>query len=161
MAPQQQPGTVVVGVDGSAGGVAAAEWAADEADRRGAPLRLVHGYVPPIPYRFVFPEYDLDVTPVREHAEQLLREVARHVRARHHRQITAVEAEVLEDHPHLLILDLDQVHRVETDRRCGARFRRGTGPWHARTRFVLRGGRRRCHRAQKFASRKCHSPQSV
>jgi nucleotide-binding universal stress UspA family protein len=35
---------IVVGVDGSAGSVAALRWALDEARLRGAPLRLVHAY---------------------------------------------------------------------------------------------------------------------
>jgi nucleotide-binding universal stress UspA family protein len=41
---------IVVGVDGSAGSVAALRWALAEAQLRGAPLRLVHAYqVPPLP----------------------------------------------------------------------------------------------------------------
>ncbi len=37
-------GPIVVGVDGSAGSVAALRWALAEAHLRGAPLRLVHAY---------------------------------------------------------------------------------------------------------------------
>ncbi len=37
-------GAIVVGVDGSAPSAVAVDWAADEADRRHAPLQLVHAY---------------------------------------------------------------------------------------------------------------------
>lgn len=40
-------GTIVVGVDGSAGGYAALRWALDEARLRGTKLRVVHVYHPP------------------------------------------------------------------------------------------------------------------
>jgi nucleotide-binding universal stress UspA family protein len=43
------PPPVVVGVDGSPDSRAALAWAAREAQRRHAQLRLVHGYLPPIP----------------------------------------------------------------------------------------------------------------
>jgi nucleotide-binding universal stress UspA family protein len=39
-------GTVVVGIDGSAAADRAVEWAVDEADRRGARLRVVHAWEP-------------------------------------------------------------------------------------------------------------------
>jgi nucleotide-binding universal stress UspA family protein len=42
----QQP--IVVGVDGSAASAAALRWAVAEARLRGAPLRLVHAYQPPM-----------------------------------------------------------------------------------------------------------------
>jgi nucleotide-binding universal stress UspA family protein len=40
-------GTIVVGVDGSAGSDAALRWALDEARLRGSSLRVVHVYQPP------------------------------------------------------------------------------------------------------------------
>ena len=40
-------GTIVVGVDGSAGGYAALRWALDEARLRGTKLRVVHVYHSP------------------------------------------------------------------------------------------------------------------
>ena len=42
MTRHTEPGTIVVGVDGSRGGEAALEWAVDEASRRHLPLHLVH-----------------------------------------------------------------------------------------------------------------------
>ncbi|NUT46145.1 MAG: universal stress protein [Saccharothrix sp.] len=40
-------GPIVVGVDGSRSALAAVRWAAEEAVRRGAPLKLVHAYLVP------------------------------------------------------------------------------------------------------------------
>ncbi|WP_049571889.1 universal stress protein [Streptomyces sp. SBT349] len=54
-ASEAGPRPVTAGVDGSAGSVAAADWAAEEARRRGLPLCLAHAwiaeplYVPPVP----------------------------------------------------------------------------------------------------------------
>ncbi|HET6694542.1 MAG TPA: universal stress protein [Pedococcus sp.] len=42
MTHHTDPGTIVVGVDGSSGGEAALDWAVDEASRRHLPLHLVH-----------------------------------------------------------------------------------------------------------------------
>jgi nucleotide-binding universal stress UspA family protein len=42
MTHHTEPGTVVVGVDGSSGGEAALDWAVDEASRRNCHLHLVH-----------------------------------------------------------------------------------------------------------------------
>ncbi|MFI2368053.1 universal stress protein [Streptomyces sp. NPDC018833] len=39
------PGTITVGLDGTEHALAAADWAADEAERRGSSLRLVHAWV--------------------------------------------------------------------------------------------------------------------
>ena len=73
------PHDIVVGVDGSAAGLAAAHWAAQEAQRRGTGLSVVHAWhrhARPAPY------IPMDSN---EHdwAEQLLREAVRSVRAAH------------------------------------------------------------------------------
>src|SRR6478672_3354137 len=47
MSGTRQP-VIVVGVDGSSASLVAAGWAADEAERRHLPLRLVHAYTVPI-----------------------------------------------------------------------------------------------------------------
>ena len=39
------PGTITVGLDGTDHALAAADWAANEATRRGMDLRLVHAWV--------------------------------------------------------------------------------------------------------------------
>ncbi|GAA3503287.1 hypothetical protein GCM10019016_103970 [Streptomyces prasinosporus] len=71
------PHDIVVGIDGSAAGLAAAHWAAQEARRRGTGLSVVHAWhrhARPAPY------IPTDST---EHdwAEQILREAVRSVRA--------------------------------------------------------------------------------
>ncbi|MEU4743950.1 universal stress protein [Actinosynnema sp. NPDC023658] len=73
---------IVVGVDGSTSAVKAAEWAAAEAVRHGAPLKLVHAYALPVRG---YPEIVLTGHEVRETFEKLgresLREAADAVRA--------------------------------------------------------------------------------
>lgn len=49
-------GVIVVGIDESEAAAAAADWAADEAQRRHAVLRLVHGYV--LPQNAGYPDYE-------------------------------------------------------------------------------------------------------
>ncbi|MEU0216036.1 universal stress protein [Streptomyces sp. NPDC006265] len=73
------PHDIVVGIDGSTEGLAAAHWAAQEAQRRGIGLSVIHvwhRHPHPAPY------VPMDST---EHdwAEQLLREAVRSVRAAH------------------------------------------------------------------------------
>jgi nucleotide-binding universal stress UspA family protein len=83
---------VVVGVDGSEDSLAAADLAADEAAVRQLPLEIVHGLVLPVASRPatvppdlppLAPAPELDDTPVREHAAQLLSGAAARVKARH------------------------------------------------------------------------------
>lgn len=93
MTDNLQPGKpVVVGIDGSEHSLAAADLAADEAALRRLPLEILHGLVAPVVARPagippdlppVAPAPELDDAPVREWAEQLLREAADRVRARH------------------------------------------------------------------------------
>ncbi|MFI6645743.1 universal stress protein [Streptomyces sp. NPDC050504] len=71
------PHDIVVGIDGSTEGLAAAHWAAQEAQRRGTGLRVVHVWHPH-PALYV----PLD-SAERDWAEQLLGEVVRSVRAAH------------------------------------------------------------------------------
>ncbi|MGC0372914.1 universal stress protein [Streptomyces sp. SAI-229] len=73
------PHDIVVGVDGSAAGLAAAHWAAQEARRRGTGLSMVHAWhrhARPAPY------IPMDSNE-RDWAERLLREAVRSVRAAH------------------------------------------------------------------------------
>ncbi|MER7897652.1 universal stress protein [Streptomyces sp. NPDC096046] len=73
------PYDIVVGIDGSTEGLAAAHWAAQEAQRRGTGLSVIHvwhRHPHPAPY------VPMDSTE-RDWAEQLLREAVRRVRAAH------------------------------------------------------------------------------
>ncbi len=76
---------IVVGIDGSDGAATAARWAADEAVRRHATVRLVHAYE--LPPNAGYPDYhtppnDLHAK-VRQQSEQLLDSVAAELTARH------------------------------------------------------------------------------
>ena len=53
--------TVVVGVDASKAGLAALDWAVDEARRRGATLRIVHAWMPPAFEGYTVPAVDPSV----------------------------------------------------------------------------------------------------
>ncbi|MFG2680487.1 universal stress protein [Streptomyces sp. NPDC048392] len=73
------PHDIVVGIDGSTEGLAAAHWAAQEAQRRGTGLGVIHvwhSHPHPAPY------VPMDSTE-RDWAEQLLGEAVRSVRAAH------------------------------------------------------------------------------
>jgi nucleotide-binding universal stress UspA family protein len=73
---------ILAGVDGSAPSTEAAFWAADEAIRRGRPLRLVHAYSWPVePSAVTAPAYGLSEASVREPAEEVLAEALAKVKA--------------------------------------------------------------------------------
>lgn len=80
-------GDVIVGVDGSAHANAAADWAAGEARRRHARVRLVHAYTPRVqqyPYNMLDPEALEGMTATeRALAEDLVASVADRVRQAH------------------------------------------------------------------------------
>jgi nucleotide-binding universal stress UspA family protein len=72
---------VVVGVDGSEESDVAAVRGAWEADRRGASLRLVHGYTVPVPYTSMgFAAYPTDTLYPMEQAKAMLAAAAERVR---------------------------------------------------------------------------------
>lgn len=82
MAPDRSP--VVVGVDGSTGSRMAVEVAAWEAVRRHRPLRLIHGYLQPLPFSAVgLVSWDDDVDAPRREAERLLTETMAELRTLH------------------------------------------------------------------------------
>jgi nucleotide-binding universal stress UspA family protein len=81
---------VVVGVDGSDHSLAAADLAAEEAAARGAPLEIVHAYLPSVLSRPATAPVDLplagaapalDEPALRGHAERVLHDAAARVRA--------------------------------------------------------------------------------
>jgi nucleotide-binding universal stress UspA family protein len=76
---------VVVGVDGSVGGSAAAEWAAREARRHKAPLRLVHGFdLQPVSYVMSgYPAREVQLSTPLHHARVMLTETAGDLRRRY------------------------------------------------------------------------------
>ncbi|MFC0553693.1 universal stress protein [Planotetraspora thailandica] len=92
---------IIVGVDGSATGLAAVEWAADDAARRGCPLRLVC-VVDRWAYGIVkFPTTAGD--PLTMHAERALAEAEEVVRTR--RPGVTVSAEIIEGLPAKILRD--------------------------------------------------------
>jgi nucleotide-binding universal stress UspA family protein len=80
----QPHGPVVAGIDGSPQSLAAAAWAAREAERRHLGLRLVHGHVQlATPAGFGYPSLPVDVeTPIR-YGRQMLAQVADDVHRDH------------------------------------------------------------------------------
>ena len=82
---------VVVGIDGSPHALKAAHWAATEADRRNAELRLVHAYSLPIAgYAGYSMAPDNLGTIIRVEATAMLREIAAAIRAEHPRLNVAI-----------------------------------------------------------------------
>jgi nucleotide-binding universal stress UspA family protein len=75
--------TVVVGYDGSPASEAAAFWAAAEAERLTAKLRVVHVLALPVASSPFGIAVALDVEPLRRAARQLLDKVCRRIRADH------------------------------------------------------------------------------
>ncbi|MFJ8082397.1 universal stress protein [Streptomyces sp. NPDC096205] len=65
--------SVVAGVDGSRDSVAAVDWAAREALRRGLPLRLVHAWEAGLPGGDAAPDSSPELRAVQQHARQVLR----------------------------------------------------------------------------------------
>ena len=79
-------GAVVVGIDGSAADEALVAWAADEADRLGAPLRLVHSIDPGVqmtPYDALASGSPSMAEQLDQDAHQLLHAAATRARTRH------------------------------------------------------------------------------
>jgi nucleotide-binding universal stress UspA family protein len=91
MTPTDTP--VVVGVDGSPDSYAAVELGAWEANRRGLPLRLVHGVVPPVAYGPTFSAARLSGTELAQ-ARGLLDDTATALTDRYRRLIVTQAAVV-------------------------------------------------------------------
>jgi nucleotide-binding universal stress UspA family protein len=72
---------VVAGVDGSPQSELAAQYAADAALRRSAPLIVVHGYLHPFRFGVPFDPYAVRLPPPSEDAVQMLDELAAELRA--------------------------------------------------------------------------------
>jgi hypothetical protein len=74
----------MVGVDGSAGSVAAVRLGAWEAKRRRLPLLLVHGYLDRLPYAtYGWTSYQPLATAVRDEAHTMLTDIELRARADH------------------------------------------------------------------------------
>jgi nucleotide-binding universal stress UspA family protein len=89
---------VVAGVDGSPSSVAAAEYAAGLAERRQAPLRLVHAY------QHVRYSWDMTDMPWPDEASDA------QVRAEVERELQALAGRLRREHPHVVSVDVRQVH---------------------------------------------------
>lgn len=101
------PGAIVVGVDGSEASVAAVEWAADEAERRHAALRLVHAYR--LPTMGGFPGYNAVPDDLLEH----MRDAGHHL-------LVSTAAAVAGRHPGLEIISTLYHGRAEIGMRSAS-----------------------------------------
>ncbi|MGW4890845.1 universal stress protein [Kitasatospora sp. NPDC004240] len=95
------PEPVVVGVDGSPESLAALDWAADEAARRGAPLRLVHASPVVLTPLSVLALADLE----QREAARVLREGEDRARARHPEVADLAAVQVREDPVRALVAE--------------------------------------------------------
>jgi nucleotide-binding universal stress UspA family protein len=96
------PRTVVVGYDGSPASEAAAAWAAQEAARRHAPLRLVHALALPLVRSPIGLAVMLQIDPIRHAAERLLHATCQRVRTGHPELTIDVVVTVADPAPVLL-----------------------------------------------------------
>ncbi|MCO5996984.1 universal stress protein [Actinoallomurus rhizosphaericola] len=95
-----QTGTapLIVGVDGSEESLTAAEWAAEEARLRHAPLRIVHVFVLPMPYAPLgAPILGSELNYLKESSDQVARTAEHRARAR--APEVTVESVILEGSP--------------------------------------------------------------
>ncbi|MGE9807970.1 universal stress protein [Janibacter sp. G1551] len=76
----QQPGSIVVGVDGSPNGTDALEWAAGQASVRGLPMHLIHAFSPDLP--MVGFGAGTDAETIKEAGRQLLASCTARVHSR-------------------------------------------------------------------------------
>ncbi|MFF8309972.1 universal stress protein [Streptomyces lydicus] len=114
-----EPDIITAGLDGSPESLAAALWAADEADRRGAVLRLLHAWI------LLAPETP-GTPPDRDrnaHARQIVLGAGEAVRARHPRLELVEELVASEAEPALL--------RAAEDSRMVVLGSRALGTWES------------------------------
>ncbi|WP_052436470.1 universal stress protein [Georgenia sp. SUBG003] len=118
---QVPDGAVVAGVDGSQRSAHAADWAAGEAERRGAPLHLLYVFEWPA----VTEGYDPGVTPdLRAGADRLLTEQVKTVAANH--PGLAATGQMIVSHPAVVLVEASKEAAVVV---VGARgLGRFTGP---------------------------------
>ncbi|WP_067181732.1 universal stress protein [Microtetraspora niveoalba] len=88
---------IVVGVDGSRGSLEAAGWAGDEAQLRGAPVRIVHAEPRWAHFVPLVPQPDAWISAEIETVQEMLQEAANRTRAGH--PDVQVSTEVVEEGP--------------------------------------------------------------
>lgn len=111
---RSRPRPVVVGVDGSPSSLAALTYAAQLAERRGAPLRLVHGCFTPVfgygPMGLADP-YALTSSPLRDVTDKMLEELVEHVREEHP-GLADVRARQIDGGPALVLIEQSRAAEV-------------------------------------------------